>query len=124
MAIVLDKEKKEALIKDMLWELKRVYKGMAREADSLNEVFTVDNISHKTVQAVTGLDAYLQRIQMWKTKFDITFEQIKLLFKLNLGIEYDSIMEDSVIKYCKGMIDYIEYFIMKSGKQVFKKFKA
>ena len=124
MAIVLDKEKKEALIKGMLWELKRVYKGIAREVNNLNDVFIAKNNSGAAMNAIEGLEAYLQRIRMYERKFDITFEQIKLLFKLNLGTEYDSIMEDSVIKYCRGQIDYIEYFIMKGSKQIFKKFKA
>lgn len=123
MSKIIDKEKKEELIKNMFWELRGIYKGLTREVNSLNAIFEPDNNSSKAMDAIEGLGAYLQRIQMYERKFDIAFEKIKLLFKMIFNVEYDFIMEDSVINYCKNKTDYIEYFIMKNGEQVFKKYK-
>lgn len=114
----IDKE-----LKEMFWNLKRTYKYMARRADSLCDIFTSTDISINAMRVIDDdILVDIRDIQMVKKKFDVEFEKIRLLFKLNFNIDYDSIMEDSVVKYCKDQINFIEYYIMKKGKQIWKKY--
>lgn len=114
----IDKE-----LKEMFTELKGAYKYMARQVNSLCGIFTSTDISIN--ELCVNNDAILVNIRdilMVKKKFDIEFEKIRLLFKLNFNTDYDCIMEDSVVKYCKDQINFVEYYIMKKGKQIWKKY--
>lgn len=114
----IDKE-----LKEMFTELKGAYKYMARQANSLCDIFTSTDISIN--ELCVNNDAILvniRDIQMAKKEFDIKFEKIKLLFKLNFNTDYDSITEESVVKYCKAQINFVEYYIIKNGKQIWKKY--
>ena len=110
-------------LKEMFWNLKRTYKYMARQADSLYDMFTSTDTSVNAMRVIDdGILVDIRDIQMVKKKFDMEFEKIKLLFKLNFNIDEDTIMEDSVVKYCKDQINFVEYYIMKKGKQIWKKY--
>lgn len=110
-------------LKEMFWNLKRTYKYMARQANSLCDIFTSTDTSINAMRVIDdGILVNIRDMQMVKKKFDIEFEKIRLLFKLNFNIDEDTIMEDSVVKYCKDQINFIEYYIMKKGKQIWKKY--
>ena len=110
-------------LQDMLHDLKGVYKYMARQADSINDIFTSEIIS---VNAARVMDDYIlvdiRDMQIVKKKFDILLEKIKLIFTIKFNIGSDDIAPESVLKYCKGQTDFIEYYLMKNGKQIWKKY--
>lgn len=110
-------------LKEMFHDLKGAYKYMARQADSINDIFTSEIIS---VNAVRVIDDYIlvdiRDMQMAKKRFDMLLEKIKLLFTIKFNIGSDDIVPDSVVKYCKGQTDFIEYYIMKKDKQIWKKY--
>jgi len=114
----------EKQLKELFQNLKGAYKYMTRKAGSIYNIFTSKSVSFNDALRVMDDEILvdIRDLQMVKNQFDIAFAMIRMIFKLNFNIDYDSIMEDSVIKYCKGQTDFIEYYVMKNDKQIWKKY--
>ena len=100
----IDKE-----LKEMFQELKMVYKHLDKLSYDIREIFKTKKVDYQNARAMEGLKSYTQRIDMAKDKYDKLFKGIEVLFKLRTNIPYDCIIITSVIMYCKGRKNYIEY---------------
>ena len=100
----IDKE-----LQKMFEELKMVYKHLDKLSYDIREIFKTKKVDYQNAKAIEGLKSYTQRIEMAKDKYDKLFKAIEVLFKLRTGIQYDCIIVTSVISYCKGKKNYIEY---------------
>lgn len=94
---------------EMFEELKMVYKHLDKLSYDIREIFKTKKVDYQNAKAIEGLKSYTQRMEMAKDKYDKLFKAIEVLFKLRTGIPYDCIIVTSVILYCKGKKNYIEY---------------
>ena len=110
----LDKE-----LKAMFTELKLTYKYLEKLSYDINYIFKTKKVNYQIAEAMEGLKSYTQRIDMTKDKYDKLFKAIEVLFKIRMSIPYNCIIETSVIQYCKGKKDYVEY---STPTNTFKKY--
>ena len=100
----IDKE-----LKDAFKELKMIYKHLEKLSYDINNIFKTKKVDYQIAKAIEGLKSYTQRIDMAKDKFDKCLKAIEVLFRIRTEIPYDCIIYTSVIQYCKGKKNYIEY---------------
>lgn len=100
----IDKE-----LKEMFKNLKKTYKLLEEQINNLNNLFKVKKVDYKVAKSFVNFRLYIDNLNKTKNIFDTLFKSIEVLFRIKFGIPYDCIIYTSVILYCKGKKNYIEY---------------
>ena len=100
----IDKE-----LKGMFKELKKTYKSLEKQTSNLNNLFKVKKVDYQVAKSFLNFKLYIDNLNKTKNRFDTLFNSIELLFRIKSGILYACIIVTSVILYCKGKKNYIEY---------------
>jgi hypothetical protein len=110
----LDKE-----LKDTFKDLKKAYESLETQTNNLNNLFKVKKVDYQVAKSFVNFRLYIDNLNKTKNRFDTLFKSIEVLFKIRSGIPYDCIIYTSVIQYCKGKKDYVEY---STPTHTFKKY--
>ena len=100
----IDKE-----LKDAFKELKKAYRSLETQTNNLNNLFKVKKVDYQVAKSFVNFRLYIDNLNKTKNRFDTLFKSIEVLFRIRTEIPYDCIIVTSVILYCKGKKNYIEY---------------
>lgn len=100
----IDKE-----LKDAFKELKKAYRSLETQTNNLNNLFKVKKVDYQVAKFFVNFKLYIDNLNKTKDRFDTLFKSIEVLFRIRTEIPYDCIIYTSVIQYCKGKKNYIEY---------------
>lgn len=106
-------------LKDRFKDLKKTYKSLETQTNNLNNLFKVKKVDYQVAKSFVNFRLYIDNLNKTKNRFDTLFKSIEVLFKIRSGIPYDCIIYTSVIQYCKGKKDYVEY---STPTHTFKKY--
>ena len=106
-------------LKDILKDLKKTYESLEKQTNNLNNLFKVKKVDYQVARSFVNFRLYIDNLNKTKNKFDTLFKSIEVLFKIKSDIPYDCIIYTSVILYCKGKKNYIEY---STPTHTFKKY--
>lgn len=106
-------------LKDTFKDLKKAYESLETQTNNLNNLFKVKKVDYQVAKSFVNFKLYVDNLNKTKNRFDTLLKSIEVLFKIRFGIPYDCIIYTSVIQYCKGKKNYIEY---STPTHTFKKY--